>query len=152
MATQGCYADVLQWHDVGLTENGLKILYKRYLGVSSQFDHQAEYDVALNRSFCDTCETGYILVIDVKHVRSVKNAVKYARCVNDLSDSKYNPVAVHVVNTSKIIKLLWKVVRKFLDKQSAGLVVFDHMEDTQFSCDAHRCKYASLCKCTPINK
>lgn len=146
MATQGCYSDVLQWHEVGLTGDGLKILYKRYMGVSPQYDHQAEYDVALNKSFFATCDLGYVLVIDVKHVRSLKNAVKYARCVNSLSDSEHNPMAVHVVNTSKIIKVLWKVVRKFLDRKSADLVVFSHMQDSQFSCDAHKKKYVDLCR------
>lgn len=152
MATQGCYRDVLQWHNVGTTKEGCKILYKQYFSVLDDFVHQAQYDISLNKSFKASCKLGYVIVIDVQHVRKLKNAVSYIRYINNLADEKDNPVQVYVINTSKIVRFLWKVVRKFLDSKSAALVNFEHVEDAAFSCIEHLQKYNDLCKTQPINK
>ena len=152
MTTEGCYRDVLQWHDVGTLHNGCKILYKRNFGVEQQYNTQAEFDVSLNRCFHCACEAGYVLVIDVKHVRSFQNAVKYVRRMNELSDSAFNPNKVYVINTSKTVQTLWKIVRNCLDSGNISLVTFDHIASNQFSSKAVEQKYDSLCKIKPINK
>ena len=146
MDTQGCYRDVLQWKDLGATRTGCRVLYKRYYAIADDFRHQAQYDVELNRSFWLACNGGFILTVDVGHSRRSSKAIEYARLVDSMSDPSHSPVAVHVVNAPRWVRVAWRVLRRFLRREIASTVHFRPLRDDQFASDEQRALYTDMCR------
>jgi len=107
--------------------------------------HQAEYDVAVSRGFFASHPRGFVLVVDVGCARRSKAIMDYVRCVNNLSDPAHNPVAVHVVNSPTWARAVWRLVRRFLDRNTANTVVFEHMRESEFSHPTEYQLYTDLC-------
>ena len=108
--------------------------------------HQAEYDVAVNRGFKISCPEGFVMVVDVGGARQSRKLIDYARCVNNLSLAEHNPERVYVVNSPRWSRAAWRVIRRFLDAQTARSVGFEGMHGDQFSTPEEHQLYLDLCR------